>query len=101
MLYIAVYFYAIHSTDADIATVLCNVSQCESVILYQDVTVVCYVLYLLVVVYYYKCHDHPDSSMASSNRIFTCLWTCLGQDVESVLHLHQSHTTEEIGMYTY
>ena len=53
MLYIAVYFYAIHSTDPDIATVLCNVSQCECVILYKDVTVVGYVLYLLVVVYDY------------------------------------------------
>ena len=50
MLYIAVYFYAIHSTDPDTATVLCNVSQCESVI---DVTVVGYVLYLLVVIYCY------------------------------------------------
>ena len=50
MLYIAVYFYAIHSTDPDAATVLCNVSQCESVILYEDVTVVGYVFYLLVVV---------------------------------------------------
>lgn len=27
MLYISVYFYAIHSTESDIATILCNVSQ--------------------------------------------------------------------------
>ena len=27
MLYVSVYFYAIHSTDPDIATVLCHVSQ--------------------------------------------------------------------------
>ena len=37
MLYIAVYFYAIHSTDPDTATVLCNVSQCESVFVHYDI----------------------------------------------------------------
>ena len=42
MLYVTVYFYAIHSTDADTTTLLCNVSRCESIFLNIDVPVVGY-----------------------------------------------------------